>query len=236
MTTSARVCDVINDSRCSRSGSQPLPGSVRSVRRDRANLRQDRGVQRIRRRRHEHRLAGVHECRQRQLDPLRRARGDQHPIGIRRKAMAGPVLRDRLTRLGNTGRGDVPVTAVAQGPLQRLDGGRWRARIRTGRDRQCSGSGLFAGGLYLSGLRHDIPNRIAESVNTVGHGNRGLDGHGGDISRAKRPLRPKRPPTCRSGRCTTTMHMPARSDGGQRKIYTADDSRVSFTRITVGQD
>ena len=78
--------------------------AVRRVRpviaRVRADLREHGGVERIRRHRHEHRVAWIDQRGQRQLDPFRGAGSDEHAIRVGGESLSASSRRPRLRAPG----------------------------------------------------------------------------------------------------------------------------------------
>ena len=142
------------------------------VRRLRADLGEDRGVERIRRRRHEHFFAFVDDSREGQLDPFRRARRDQHAIGGDVDAARRKIGGGGFPGRGNTRRRDVAVVSVAHRLHDRFNQMRRRNKSKLVGIANIEITNLLAGGLNFLRLRDDIPDRIRESIDAFG----GADG------------------------------------------------------------
>ena len=99
----------------------------------RAELREHRRVQRIRRHRHQHVAVLVDDRAQGQIDRFRRAGGDEHAVGGDRESAGRVLVGDRFTGLGEAGRRSVAVVAVAHRALDRGD--EVRRRLESERDR-----------------------------------------------------------------------------------------------------
>ena len=145
----------------------------------RADFRQNRGVQRIGRRRHQHLVALVDERAQRQLDAFRRARRDEDAIR-RHVHTPGPVVvGDGLAGRRDAGRGQVAVVAVAHRPGHGLD------QVRRGREAERHGipdiqvADPRAASLDGLRLRHDVADGVGEPVHARGdrYGPRGFGRH-----------------------------------------------------------
>ena len=154
----------------------------------RVDLRESRGVQRVRRHRHEHFAAGVDQHAQHQFDGFGCACGNQAAVRGRRETVRRQLLCDGFARRSNSWRRPVPVMAVAH---RALDGGNEvRRRLEAERvgiaDVQIADA--CTGRLDALRLHHDVPDGVAERVDAMGHReNRGArhpgNGHVATIQR-----------------------------------------------------
>ena len=111
------------------------------------------------------------ERAQRELDPFRRPRRDQHPIGRGGHAVGRVVGGHRFARFQDAGRRQVAVVPLAHGARGRFH--------QVGRRRKAGGNRIadveVADGLATSfhGLRfrHDVADRVGEPVHPCGDRN-----------------------------------------------------------------
>ncbi len=172
ISTSARVRSVIRLAMCADVRLPAVVGIGAVEDRSGAHLRDDRRIERIGRHRHQHFVARIDQGVERQLDALRRARGEQHAIGIDREAARTEVVGDGLPRLGNPRRRRVAVLAQTHGPADRVD--EVRRRHEAGRDRiaDVQVADGTPGRFDLPRFGHDVADGVGEAVDPTGDRNR----------------------------------------------------------------
>jgi hypothetical protein len=130
----------------------------------RVDLREHRGVERIRRHRHEHLAAAIHERTEDEIDGFRRTRRNQRPIRRDRKTTRRELRGDRFPCRWNARRWAVAVVAV---PHRSLDGDN---QVRRGFEAESvrvpdvQVANTHPRGLDALRLGDDVPDGVAESV------------------------------------------------------------------------
>ncbi len=136
--------------------------------RARAELRQHRRVQRIRRHRHEHIAFVVDDRAQRQLDRFRRAGGDEDAVGGDRESAGRVLVGDGFTGVGEAGRRPVSVVAVAHRALHRLD--QRSGRLESERDgiANVEIAHRFPLRFDAPGFRDDVADGVGKAADSAG--------------------------------------------------------------------
>ena len=132
--------------------------------RPRAELGDDRRVQRVGRHRHEHFTVFVEQCRQREFDRFGCSRGDEDAIRRNRPALARLFLRDGLTRRQDAGGWSVAVMPVAERSLDGDDQMFGWLKAEGARVTHIEITHLPAGGFDTLSLDHDVANRVREAA------------------------------------------------------------------------
>ena len=114
----------------------------------------------------QHVVARLGERGQRQFDPFRRARRDDHTIGRHRHSPPVTFGRDRLAGRQDADRRRVAILAVANRPIDRFNQVRRRFEAERDRVADIKVANAASGSLNLSGFRHDIADCVDEATNS----------------------------------------------------------------------
>ena len=185
-----RIVRIDDDERTRRRGDETAnvievrkPAAIRvgAVERRRGtNLREDGGVERIGRDGDEHLVAGPSQRGQRQLDPFRGSRGDDHAVGRHLHPASRAFRGNRLPSGRDPDRGRIAVLAVAHGALDRLDHVGWRPETERNGVADVQIANFAAGGFNFLGLGNDIADGVDEPGHPGGHRDRGGGAGGHD--------------------------------------------------------
>ena len=159
---------------------QPAVGRIAAViNRARADLREHRRVERIRRCRHQHFVTGVGHRAEGQFDAFGRAGSDDDPINADRHPAPFVFGGHRFARRNNADRRGVAVVPVAHGFDDRVD--QMRRCLETERNwvADIQIPHRPAGCLQLLRLADDVADRVSEAPNPRGRTNGGAGGHPG---------------------------------------------------------